>query len=151
MSEQSRDLAPPDAGEISWSVHPAAEQRGRTLAVVAVLAVAALLTFRVSGSALLGATALLVLLLSVRAWFLPRRYVLDRRGASESGPLCRTRRLDWTMVRRVQAARAGIHLSPRHAESRLLPDRGLFLRTAANNAAVLAAVQAWTARQGSAA
>ena len=61
----------------------------------------------------------------------------DPDGARETGPLCADHTLTWDKVRRVVPARFGVHLSPRHNTSRLLPDRGLFLRTAGNRAEVL--------------
>lgn len=132
----------PAHGELRWRVHPAGRQPTRAAVLVAVILVAALLSWRVSGSALMGLFALLILGASLRAWFLPREYVLDGEGAGETGPLCSPRRLAWSDVRRVSSLRDGVHLSPRHSDSRLLPDRGVFLRIDRNREQVLAFVSA---------
>lgn len=132
MSEQSTEGTPSASAavddELLWTVHPAGDHPAQGLAVGAVVAVAVLLCWRVSGSLTLAALALAFLGGSLRAFFLPRRYRLNAGGASESGPLCRTRTLTWNAVRRVSASPFGLHLSLLHSTSRLLPDRGLFLR-----------------------
>jgi len=133
---------PPSASaeELRWTVHPASQQKARSVAVAAIVLVAAGLCARVTDSAGAGVFALALLLLSLRAWFLPRTYLLDRDGAGTGGPLCRPQRLAWSDVRRVSAGPGFVHLSPRHSDSRLLPDRGLLLRTACNRAQVSAFV-----------
>lgn len=118
-----------DTATMEWTVHPAAERPLRALIVAVVLLAAAALAARASGSLALGIAGLAFLLLSLRAFFLPRRYVLDDRGAGEQGPLSSRQRIAWDDVRCVSPGRFGVHLSPRLTDSRLLPDRGLFLRT----------------------
>lgn len=140
MSE--RPTPPGVPAELCWTVHPAARSPARALAVAGVVLLAALLAWRITGSTLLAALALLLLGLSVADWFLPRTYTLDGAGARLVGFLCRSRRLAWHEVRRVSAAHAGVHLSPLHSDSRFLPDRGIFLRTNGNRAQVLAFSQA---------
>lgn len=114
--------------ELRWTVHPAIRDPARSLVVAAVVLVAGLLVWRLTASPVLGLLGTTLLAASLRAWFLPRTYVLNERGASETGPLCSDRRLAWDEVRRVTSVRTGLHLSPRHSDSRMLPDRGLFLR-----------------------
>src|SRR5262249_38352240 len=91
---------------------------------------------------LLSVAGTLFLLASLRAWFLPRTYVLDADGAREEGPLAQPRRLAWADVRRVTPARHGLHLSPLFRDSRWRADRGLFLRTRGNVERVAAFVAA---------
>jgi hypothetical protein len=126
---------------LRWRVHPAAQEPGRALLLLSVIGVAGLLAARSSGSPALGVLGALALLLSLRAWFLPRHYALDAGGAAESGPLCAGRQLPWSRVRTVMRSRFGVHLGTRHTDSRMLADRGLFLRTAGNADAVLAFVE----------
>jgi hypothetical protein len=138
------DSAPaPTAAELRWTVHPAGRQPGRALGVAGIILLATLLSWRVTGSLFMGLFALLILAGSLRSWFLPRTYVLDGSGAAERGPLCLPRRLGWSEIRRVSKGASGVHLSPRHTESRLLPDHGLLLRTGGNRDEVLAVVNAW--------
>ena len=132
------------AGEpvLRWTVHPAAQDRLRAALLLAVVVVAGLLALAVSGSALLAAAGALVLLGSLRAFFLPRTYVLDEAGAREEGPLAAPRRLLWSDVRRVTRDRHGLQLSPLFHESRWRAERGLFLRTRGNAERVWAFVDA---------
>jgi len=126
------------AADLRWVVHPAAGQPTLALLLLATIGVAALFSARVSGSPAVGVLAALLLLFSLRAWFLPRTYVLDDQGAAETGPLCATRQLAWSQVRQVLPSRFGLYLSTRHHDSRLLADRGIFLRTAGNARSVAA-------------
>jgi len=137
-----RDDSPADEPVLRWTVHPAAQDRLRAALLLAVVAVAGLLALAVSGSALLAATGALVLLASLRAFFLPRTYVLDATGAREEGPLAAPRRLEWSEVRRVTRERHGLHLSPLFSEGRWSRDRGVFLRTRGNAERVAAYVAA---------
>jgi hypothetical protein len=139
----SGSASSPTAAELRWTVHPAGRQPGRAVGVAGIVVLATLLSWSVTGSLLMGVFALVILAGSLRAWFLPRTYVLDAEGAAERGPLCLPRRLGWSEVRRVSKGASGIHLSPRHTDSRLLPDHGLLLRTGGNRDEVLAVVDAW--------
>ncbi len=115
---------------LSWTVHPAAADPLKAALLVGVLTIASVLCFEFSGSAILGVLAFLMLALSLRSWFLPRRYTLDAAGAREDGPLCAARLLLWQEVRKVSSARFGVYLSTLHSRSRFVRDTGLFLRTA---------------------
>jgi hypothetical protein len=129
MPARPDTLAEPPARGLRWTVHPAAEQRLRTAMLVLAIGLVAALVRSVTGSDVSAALASLLLLASLRAWFLPRTYVLDAAGACERGPLMAPRRLPWSEVRTVSRERHGVHLSPLHRPSRRLADRGLFLRT----------------------
>ena len=133
---------PAASAPVRWTVHPAASERARSLLVLAAIVIAAALAAAVTGSDGLGLVAALALAWSLRAWFLPRTFVLDAQGASEDGPLARTRRLPWAAVRRAVREPHGLYLSTRLTVSRWLPDRGLFLRTADNAEEVDRAVRA---------
>ncbi|HZM01252.1 MAG TPA: hypothetical protein VFD43_13480 [Planctomycetota bacterium] len=122
----------PGSTSLRWTVHPAASEPGRTLLVLAIIALAAVFTLAVTRSGLLALAASLALLGSLRAWFLPRTYVVDDSGAREEGPLQAPRSLSWADVRAVTRERCGVHLSPLHGRRRWLPDRGVFLRTGRN-------------------
>ena len=137
-----RDDSPADEPVLRWTVHPAAQDRLRAALLLGVVALAGLLAFAVSGSALLAGAGALFLLGSLRAFFLPRTYVLDATGAREEGPLAAPRRMPWAEVRRVTRGRHGVHLSPLFSEGRWSRDRGLFLRTRGNAERVAAYVAA---------
>jgi hypothetical protein len=81
-----------------------------------------------------------LLLLTVRAWFLPTRFTLDAQGATRRC-LGVERRMPWTRVRRASPDRRGVLLSPLPYPSRLETFRGLYLRFAENREAVMAFVQ----------
>jgi hypothetical protein len=115
-----------------WTVHPAAHRPGRAVIVVLVILLATLLTWSMSGWIWMTALAPVFLLASLRAFFLPRTYRLDDEGAHEEGPLQAARHLAWSDVRRVSRGRNGVYLSPLHSDSRLVRDRGVFLRTEEN-------------------
>ena len=133
--------APTPPTSLRWTVHPAADEPVRAAALLAVVAVAGLLTQRVTGSTALGVGGGVVLLMSLRAWFLPRHYALDAEGAREDGPLCPPQRVGWGEVRQVARSRFGVYLSTLHSDSRFVRSRGLFLRTAGNASEVLAFVE----------
>jgi hypothetical protein len=132
----------PDEPVLRWTVHPAAQDRLRAALLVAVVALAGLLAFALSRSALLAAAGASMLLASLRAFFLPRTYVLDASGAREEGPLQSPRLLAWAEVRRVTRGRHGVHLSPLFHDGRWSRERGLFLRTHGNAERVAAFVAA---------
>ncbi|HTE05736.1 MAG TPA: hypothetical protein VK824_06020 [Planctomycetota bacterium] len=149
MPSRAQTIAEPGAPggqRLSWTVHPAAAQPLRAAALLAVIALASALAFSVSGAALPAIVAAVLLAGSLRAWFLPRTYVLDEQGAAERGPMQAGRRLAWSEVRAVSRERHGIHLSPLHGASRRVPDRGLFLRTD-GDAAIAERAQAFLRRQ----
>jgi len=142
------DPTPASASELSWTVHPAAQDPARAAVLAAVVLLAALLAWAVTRSAALTAAGVALLLASLAAFFLPRTYVLDDAGAAERGPLHRERRLDWRAVRCVTRERHGVHLSPLRRPSRWTVDRGLFLRAPADADAVVAFVQRRRAASG---
>ena len=127
---------------LCWTVHPAAKAPARATLVGLLVVLASLLAGSVAGSTLLAGLALVFLAVSLRSYFLPRTYELDDLGARESGPLCTSRGVRWEQVRRVRAARFGVWLAERHTDSRLLPARGLFLRTEGNRERVVEAARA---------
>jgi len=142
------DHSSKDEPVLRWTVHPAAHDRARAVLVLAVVALAGLLAFVLSQSALLAAAGTFLLLASLRAFFLPRTYVLDARGAREEGPLATARTLPWSDVRVVTRVRNGVHLAPLYVEPRWRADRGLFLRTHGNAERVAAFALARTPPQG---
>ena len=129
---------PGQGSELAWTVHPAADDPLRAVCLAGVIGIAGLITYRLTESGVFAVFALLVLALSLRAFFLPRHYTLDTDGAGEAGPLCAPRRLGWADVRKVARSRFGVYLSTLHSNSRLVRDRGLFLRTAGNREQVQA-------------
>jgi hypothetical protein len=142
------DSRPTCAPQLSWTVHPAAQDPARALVLAAVVVLAALLAWTVTRSVTVSAAGVLFLLGSLAAFFLPRTYVLDERGAAERGPLRPERRLAWEAVRSVTRERHGVHLSPLHRPSRWTVDRGLFLRTPGNAEDVTRFALARRAEQG---
>lgn len=120
------EISPPS---LRWTLHPAARHpAGAAALLVLVLGVGLGVRLWI-GSVPAAAFAMVVLLLSVRAWLLPRTYTLDEDGAREDGWLSNRRGVTWGSVRRVTRMAHGVHLSPWRTPSRWLPDRGLYLRT----------------------
>ncbi len=140
MQASSPRLA--DDVSLQWTVLPAAREPLRACAIAAIVALTALWVWSWSRSAVLTVAGATFLLLSLRAFFLPRTYHLDADGASEAGLLQARRRLEWNQVRRVSPQRFGVHLSTLHTTSRFVPDRGLFLRTDRNRGEVADFVRA---------
>lgn len=140
MSPHDPEADAPRAS-LRWTVHPAGRSPARALLVGGLILLTSLLAGSFARSNLLAVLALVFLALSLRSFFLPRTYELDDTGARESGPLCSPRALGWERVRQVRAARFGVWLAERHTESRMLPARGLFLRTEGNREDVLAAAR----------
>jgi hypothetical protein len=146
----SAQECPTETAVLRWTVHPAAQDRAAAGVVSGIVVLAGLLAFAMSGSGLLASAGVLFLLGSLRAFYLPRTYVLDAQGAVEEGPLARPRRLAWSEVRRVSRARHGLQLSALFQESRWRPQPGLFLRTAGNAESVAAFVAAHRAEESAA-
>lgn len=132
---------------VCWTVHPAARSPARAALVAGLILGVSALTAQLADTPGFGWLALAFLAASLRAFFLPRRYRVDAEGAEEAGPLCATRRLPWARVKQVVPARFGVWLGERLHPSRLLPARGIFLRTQGNRAEVLAAVERAVATQ----
>lgn len=126
---------------LSWTIHPAAQRPIEAVAVGALVLLVLPLVIALTGSPGLALLATALLALSLRAYFLPCTFRLDNDGAHAAGPLQARRRLAWEAVRRVVRERHGVHLSTIHSRSRLVRDRGLFLRTAGNRDAVGAFVE----------
>jgi len=132
----ARPNNPPDGRSMQWTVHPAAHHPGRAALVVLVILMATLLTWSLTRWLWMAALAPIVLLTSLRAFFLPRFYRLDDEGAHEEGPLAAPRHLAWADVRRVTRGAHGAYLSPLHSDSRWVRDSGVFLRTEENTESV---------------
>ncbi len=140
----SPDQAAPAGDSLRWTVHPAATQKTRATLVAAFVGLSAVLAWSLSESIWIGVLAGLWLGFALRAFFLPRTYVLDEQGAVEDGPLQTPRRIAWEQVRRVLRDSHGLFLSERLTDSRLLPQRGLYLRTRDNAPEVRAWIEART-------
>ena len=116
---------PPD--RLEWIVHPARRYPGRGAALALFTAGVPLLIYLDWGDPVLAALALGVLLLSFRGFYLPTRYVLDRRGV---GVACFPFRFHrpWAAFHGWYEADGALRLTPLPRPSRLDPFRGVLLR-----------------------
>jgi len=125
----------------AWTVHllrGRAARLPRILVCAAFVLVCGLLLFH---NPLLASLPVLALLLSLSEFLFPVRYTLTRRGAWARHGLM-TLEIAWADVRHAYLAPDGIKLSPIvKPNARLEPLRGVFLRFAGNEEAVIAAVR----------
>jgi len=78
-----------------------------------------------------------VILITVREWFLPTHYTMDDEGVTRRF-LFVTRRKPWDEIRRASPDRRGVLLSPFPFPSRLETFRGIYLRFSGNRDEVMA-------------
>jgi hypothetical protein len=138
LAEPSVDLPPPDAcapPRLEWIAHPAREKPAAALAALAIITIAAFLAADQLGHAAAGIVAGIVLLTSLRRFFLPTRYNLDQSGVSAT--LISVRRLDWTRVRRISTDAHGVYFGPRSQHSRWDAFLGLHIAFGREREAVL--------------
>lgn len=122
---------------IAWTVHPLR----RSLAVASGLACFTaglpVLLYMDTQDPVLALTALGVLLLSLRTFYLPTRYVLDPEGVTVACFPFRVHR-PWSAFRGWQEAEGALRLTPFEKPSRLDPFRGVLLRFDGDGGAIRA-------------
>ncbi len=139
------DAGEDDAGggsALEWRAWPLAQYPGRTAAAVVVVAAAGAAVAWVAQNVAFGVVGALILLFSLQAHFLPRRYRLDDAGVTvDAAGWKRTR--PWDYFHSYYDDKLGIMLSTFSYPSRLDSFRGLNLRYgAARRDEVLAFVAA---------
>ncbi len=135
----STDAAEADA--LSWTVHLLRGRADRLPRVAVAAMLVGLVGFWVFHNALLAALPSLALLLSLAEFLCPVHYRLTQQGAeARLGPAAWE--IAWADVRHAYLAPDGVKLSPlSRPGSRLEPLRGVFLRFADNEEAVVATVR----------
>ncbi len=96
---------------LAWSVHPAVVQRGRAVLVSVLIVAFSLLAALWMKGSYWGIFALVVLFLSLEAFYFRSDYRLDETGASVRRPFSRGQK-PWDSIRCVIIDRFGITLSP---------------------------------------
>jgi hypothetical protein len=124
----TRDEGEAEGGPaLEWRAWPLAQYPGRTAAALAVVAAAGVATAWVAQNVAFGVVGALILLFSLQAHFLPRRYRLDGAGVTvDAAGWKRTR--SWDYFHSYYGDRLGIMLSTFTYPSRLDSFRGLNLR-----------------------
>jgi hypothetical protein len=107
---------------MTWTAHPARDQRGKAVAAIVVMVAMAWLVHGwvgVPGWGTFAALAsFLVLLLALNRFFLPTTFSIDKEGITARYPL-RQQRLSWGEVRRFLCDQYGGYLSRRQIRSRM--------------------------------
>ncbi len=129
------DQAPPPT-KLQWVSHPVREEPGGNWIVLLFVALIAAAMWLTTGRFYWVGFGVLIVLAANRQWFLPTFLTLDEEGAEVRGLLLR-RRKSWREIKRAQADRHGVLLSPFAFPSRLEVFRGLFLRFSRNREAVM--------------
>ena len=130
-----------DAPTLTWTVHLLRGQTSRLPRIGLCVLLVLLGGLFVFHNVLLALAPAAALLLSLAEFLFPVRYTLSCRGAqARQGPVvCE---IAWRDVAHAYLAPDGVKLSPlAHPNSRLEPLRGVFLRFAANDEAVMDAVR----------
>jgi hypothetical protein len=129
---------PPTAEEgLEWRVHLAAQAPGRRAVVLVVIGLASGLAGWLWGSPLPALGVGFALLNAVAEFLFPVHYHLTKDKAEMRCFLSR-RVIAWSDVQRVYRLRDGVKLSPLERPGRREAFRGLFLRFAGNEDAVMA-------------
>lgn len=128
------------AETLSWTCHPSRRNYPKTLAVVGLLAALMLFTIWYTGSAFFGVVVVLVMTLSLGAYFFPTWYTLTEKGIKVRTLVTKFER-PWSTYRSFWPDKNGVLLSPFPHASRLENFRGLFVRFEGNGKDVVAFVK----------
>ncbi|MEN9978895.1 MAG: hypothetical protein ABIK38_00925 [candidate division WOR-3 bacterium] len=124
-----------DEQEISWQVHRAREQPGKTVLIGSFILLFLLFTFFSFGPALM-LVALIVLSIATHTYFLPITYKMNARGITiDKKIFCYS--YEWSRFRRFFLTSGGVVLSPFSRKNFLDNFRGVHLLLPANPARVL--------------
>lgn len=123
----------------TWRAHPA---RSRPLAALhGALAIGGIAVLCATlGGVFWGGLAVVLLVVSLRRFYFPSRFTIDRQGITASD-LLGTRRLAWSEVRRFCQDRHGAYLSTRSCPSRWDAYRGVHVLFGSRRVEVLAAIR----------
>ena len=125
---------------LEWRVHLARRQPGRAVLAVLVALAAAAWAGLLFQSLAAAVVTFAVLVGAVGDFLFPLTFRLSREGAEARGPFS-WRRILWADVKRVYAGEGEVKLSPLEHGGRREAFRGVLLRCADNQEAVLAAVR----------
>lgn len=103
--------APADEPVLAWGIHPASERKGMAVMIVALIAFLGVLTSLWMANIYWGIFAIVLLFLSLEAFFLPSRFELSEKGVRVYKAFSKVDR-PWNHYRRVSSDQTGITLSP---------------------------------------
>ena len=109
------DHAPVTVAEatcLTWTVHPARRSLSQSVLVFGVVVAAGCMVMALTGSAAFGLLAVSLLVISLRHFFLPTKYVIDGEGVAVRCLGIETRR-PWNRLRRFRYDAQGAFLSTR--------------------------------------
>lgn len=104
--------------ELAWSVHPARESIGKTVAVVIVIICSSVVVYLTTGDRFLSFLSLLILTASLHSFFTQTEYRLSEEGVEVKGVFGHLKK-NWSDFKRFYADKKGITLSPFEKPSRL--------------------------------
>jgi len=139
-AERANETAAAAGETLSWTCHPSRRNYPKTLAVVGLLAALMLFTIWYTGSAFFGVVVVLVMTLSLGAYFFPTWYTLTEKGIKVRTLVTKFER-PWSTYRSFWPDKNGVLLSPFPHASRLENFRGLFVRFEGNGKDVVAFVK----------
>jgi hypothetical protein len=102
---------PSDTPILAWKIHPAAERKGMAIMIVFLIAFLGVVASLWMRNIYWGIFAIVLLFLSLEAFFLPSKYELSERGVRIHKAFSNADR-PWNHYRRVSVDRTGITLSP---------------------------------------
>ena len=103
--------APSDDPILAWRVHPAQERKGLAILIAILIVVLGLFASVWMANIYWGIFAIVLLFLSLEAFYLPSRFELSEKGVKLHKVFSHMER-PWTHFRRVSVDRSGISLSP---------------------------------------
>ena len=122
-----------------WVAWPAAERKGRTTLLVVVMVVIGVLIGTIAEDWAWGATAALILVVTLNRWFLPSVFEIKRDRFEVGYPLIR-RAMPWADVRLLAVAEQGGWISNKRTVPRFGQKRGFDLYWGSNPSDSLDAV-----------
>lgn len=144
-AENKHDEQSAGSGEVlSWKCHPSRRNPTKTLAVLALLVALMMFASWYTTSLFIGIVIMIVMILSLGAYFFPTWYTLDAEGVTVKTLATKFKR-PWSMFRSHWVDRNGVLLSPFSHASRLENFRGLFVRYENNRDEVVAFVKRYVA------
>lgn len=122
--------------ELKWTSHPLKEDKRKSAILIAFLVLIVLLVSLSFDSIALTALSAVLLVGSLRAFFIPTRYALDEKGISVESPVGKRTR-SWSEFKSYYADNNGVLLSPFPDKSILESFRGVYLMCRNNRQEVI--------------
>lgn len=122
--------------ELKWTVHPVKEDWKKSAILIAFLVLIVLLVYLSFDSIALMALSAVLMLGSLRAFFIPTYYTLDQKEIKVESPLGKRSR-GWNEFKSYYADNNGVLLSPFPNKSMLESFRGVYLMCRSNRQEVI--------------